>query len=424
MNDGFDDYLSDLRGQLQRCAAEASAARARVVSQRPPRAARRLAPRRALALAAALAVGVGALTVGLLTVDRPGHGPASPNALLGAPSGNAPAYVEPVVAGPALASPAPGVTYAGYGLAAIAELSPVDVWSVGARGDAAGGAEHSFALHYDGSAWRETPVPDVGPLTAVGVATGGQAWALGPAGDVVHWDGVQWQTVLTAARDDAAVLRGLSVLAADDVWAVGSLHGAPYATHWNGTGWRAAVLPATPGGGALNAVDGTPTCLWAVGVAADGSRALTMRYDGAAWSLVEDPGVSDGGLLTVAAPSSDDVWAAGDALLQHGDGAQWLDVSQTFSGVRETLAAPTPACAWLAAPAGVARYDGTTWRPVTAQDMGVAALPHVQFSAVAAQSSTDVWLAGTTGVGTSSAPLIVHWDGSAWTVAVDAIASR
>ena len=93
-------------------------------------------------------------------------------------------------------------------------------------------------------------MPDVGPLTAVGVADDGEAWALGPAGDVVHWNGVQWQAVLTAAHDGEAVLHGLTVLAANDVWAVGSSYGAPYATHWNGVAWRPAVLPPIPGGGA------------------------------------------------------------------------------------------------------------------------------------------------------------------------------
>jgi len=277
MSGGFDDYLSDLRAQLQRCAAEAAPERAGAGGRRRPsaRSPQRLAPRRAIALAAALAVGVGALTVGLLAVNDRSGGPASPNAVLAGPGGGAPAYVEPVVLG--LSSPAPGAARVGYGLAAIAELSPSDVWSVGAHGDAAGGnTEHSFALHFDGTAWRETPVPDVGPLTAVGVAADGEAWALGPAGDVVRWDGRQWQTVLTAAHDDDAVLRGLAVLGANDVWAVGSSRGALYATHWNGTSWRAAVLPATPGGGALNAVAGTPTALWAVGVAADGVHVLTM----------------------------------------------------------------------------------------------------------------------------------------------------
>ena len=241
--------------------------------------------------------------------------------------------------------PARAAAQPSYSLAAIAALSANDVWSVGARGAAGaggalGGAQgHSFVLHFDGACWREIAVPDVGPLTAVGVAADGEAWALGPAGAVVHWDGQQWRTVLTAARDGGAVLRGLAALAPDDVWAVGSLHGAPFAINWNGAAWRAAVLPDTPDDGSLNAISGTATDLWAVGAGADAAHVLTLRYDGTSWSPVPDAGVSDGGLLTVAAIAPDDVWAAGDALLQHFDGTRWSDVSQTFGGVHEALAA-------------------------------------------------------------------------------------
>ena len=101
MSSGFDDYLSDLRGQLQRCAAEAAPARAAAGMSRPERAptSRRLAPRRALASAAALAVGLGALAVGLLAANQRSQGPATPNAVLAGPGGGAPAYVEPVVPG-------------------------------------------------------------------------------------------------------------------------------------------------------------------------------------------------------------------------------------------------------------------------------------------------------------------------------------
>ena len=305
------------------------------------------------------------------------------------------------------------------------------MWSVGAQGDAAGGAAsdpaadgHSFVLHFDGAAWRETPAPDVGPLTAVGVTSDGEAWALGPAGAIVHWDGRQWRTVLSGARTGGPVLRGLAALAPDDVWAVGSLRGAPFATHWNGAAWRPAALPAVPDAGSLNAVSGTATDLWAVGAGADAAHILTLRFDGTTWTQVADAGVSDGGLLTVAAIDPNDVWAAGDALLQHFDGTKWRDVSQTFSGVRETLAAAAPTSVWLAGAAGVVAYDGDDWSPVSAQALDVYRLTAPQFVAASAVSPTDVWVAGTLGTGgTATAPLIVHFDGTAWRLAVDAVQS-
>jgi len=435
MPEGFDDYLSDLREQLARCAAAAPArSRGRGAGAAPARArfGRRPAPRRVLLWAAVFAVGVGALAAGLVAAGDHTATPVAPGALLATPGGSSPAYVQPVIplVSPSAASGASG-TQPSYSLAAIAAISANDVWSVGAQGDAASAASdpaadgRSFVLHFDGAAWRETPVPDVGPLTAVAVTSDGEAWALGPAGAVVHWDGRQWRTVLTGAREGGPVLRGLAALAPDDVWAVGSLRGAPFATHWDGAAWRPAALPAVPDAGSLNAVSGTATDLWAVGAGADAAHILTLRYDGTAWTQVADAGVSDGGLLTVVAVAPNDVWAAGDALLQHFDGVQWRDVSQSFSGVREALAAAAPTSVWLAGAAGVAAYDGDDWSPVSVQALDVYRLTAPQFGAACAVSPTDVWIAGTLGTtGTATAPLIVHFDGTAWRLAVDAVQSR
>ena len=44
----------------------------------------------------------------------------------------------------------------------------------------------------------------------------------------------QWTSAASAAQNGGAVLRGLAALAPNNVWAVGSVQGAPFATHWNG----------------------------------------------------------------------------------------------------------------------------------------------------------------------------------------------
>ena len=130
-------------------------------------------------------------------------------------------------------------------------------------------------MHYDGASWRETSVPDVGALTAVAATADGEAWALGPSGTILHWDGWKWTSAESAAQNGGAVLRGLAALAPDDVWAVGNCQGAPFATHWNGATWQTSVLPAAPGGGSLNSISGTAADLWAVGAAADATHVLT-----------------------------------------------------------------------------------------------------------------------------------------------------
>ena len=217
-----------------------------------------------------------------------------------------------------------------------------------------------------------------------------------PSGAILHWDGWKWTVAESAAQDGDAVLRGLVAVAPNDVWAVGSRHGAPFAVQWDGSSWQVAVLP-TSVAGSLNAISGSATDLWAVGVAADGTRVLTAHWDGARWSNVPDAGVSDGGLLTVATVAPNDVWAGGDALLQHFDGTQWRDVSQSFSGVRGSLSAVSSTDVWLGAAGGMAHWDGATWQPVTTRQMDLAGRANAQIGAVSALSPTDVWAAGTMG---------------------------
>ena len=100
MPDGFDDYLSDLREQLARCAAAAPArSRGRGAGTAPARArfGGRPAPRRVLLWAAVFAVGVGALAAGLVAAGGHTATPATPGALLATPGGSSPAYVQPVI---------------------------------------------------------------------------------------------------------------------------------------------------------------------------------------------------------------------------------------------------------------------------------------------------------------------------------------
>jgi hypothetical protein len=442
MAGGFDDFREELRDQLVRCADEATASeRARTTGAASPRAARRRAvqwpaPRRALAWAGVLTVGVAALAAGLLMVGSGGRSPGSvsTNGLLATPGQPMPAYVAPV-APRVSTSPSnaqnQNASRPGYSLASISALSASDVWAVGARGDAgasgalAGLQDHSFIVHYDGATWRETSAPDIGPLTAIATAADGQAWTLGPSGAILHWDGWKWTIAESATQDGDAVLRGLAAVAPNDVWAVGSAQGAPFAVHWDGASWQTATLPTPSVVGGLNAISGSATDLWAVGAAADGARVLTAHWDGTRWSYVPDAGVSDGGLLTVATVAPNDVWAGGDALLQHWDGTQWRDVSQSFSGVRGSLAAVSSSDVWLGAAGGVAHWDGAAWRPVTVRQMSLSGHANAQIGAVSALSATDVWAAGTLGPSsTTSTPLVVHYDGSAWRLAVDSVQNR
>jgi hypothetical protein len=246
-------------------------------------------------------------------------------------------------------------------------------------------------------------------------------------------------------------LAGVAAISSTDVWAVGSAAPAGKAAttlteQWNGNAWSIvksadASNAATAGGDRLTAVSAvSATDIWAVGYigtpvasatstgqpAPNGVQTLTEHWDGTAWSVVGAPdarardGVQPWDILTsVAAISSDDVWAVGvtewpltylapdflvaQPLVEHWNGTYWTTVS-----------VPTPE----AGPPDWTLTQGAT-EPAGAPAVGSSAL-----LAVTAGSAQDVWLVGGYVVdmgATGHTPdpwetLTEHWNGVSWTI--------
>lgn len=225
---------------------------------------------------------------------------------------------------------------------------------------------------------------------------------------IQHWGGTEWSLVADpnfGANDN--VLQGVTVISANDVWAVGSVKsGSRYETlteHWNGTAWTRVTSP-NPGTGnnILLRVDGdTPDNVWAVGIYLQSSvRTLVMHWDGTQWNVV--PSANPGGLVNVftdvdlvpstgeagKSPSggSSEVWAVGyylngslfgQTLIQRFDGTQFVVV-------------PSP---------NVNSYDNLLY--------GIDSL-----------SSNDIWVAGhyyNNSLGLFQT-LIIYWNGTAWSI--------
>lgn len=114
------------------------------------------------------------------------------------------------------------------------------------------------------------------------------------------------------------------------------------------------------------------------------AASLIERWDGSAWRIVANPGA--GFLNSVAAVSSQDVWAAGV-------------LPSSVSSLTQTL---------------IEHWNGTQWSVVPSPSPGPT---NSGLNSVAAQSATSVWTAGySNGLGFSPQPLIERWDGSAWRV--------
>jgi hypothetical protein len=185
-----------------------------------------------------------------------------------------------------------------------------------------------------------------------------------------------------------------------DAWAVGNF--APNSKtgftltlteHWDGVSWK--IVP-TPNVGSLSnslfAVAAlAPNNAWAVGNyigSDDAAHTLIENWNGTAWSIVPSP---DGGpgnnvLTGVAGTSANDVWAVGQ--------------SRSASGTFQTL---------------TEHWNGTSWQVVTSPNPGTS---DNVLNGVVALASNNVWAAGESlGPASPDQALLLHWDGSAWSVA-------
>jgi hypothetical protein len=302
-------------------------------------------------------------------------------------------------------------------LLGISALSDHDVWAVGWAQDPSGPpyVKRTLVEHFDGSAWTIVPSPnppnDVqSQLHSVSAASANDVWAVGASHDgtlpsrtlIQHWDGTRWSIVPSPSPDNQLnELRGVAALSATDAWAVGYRSGiqtqSPIETlilHWNGFSWSQVASPNVFG--VANQLFGIAAIsandIWAVGYA--GGAPLSVHWDGSAWSLIPvpgDSGLSSEHLTAVSGAAADEVWAVGI-----GTG---VFSNQRFATIR--------------------RWDGTRWTDKVCRaasssnppDGYEGGGPDAYFTGVSAAAANDVWAVGVRGSG----PMILHWDGAAWT---------
>ncbi|MFC7330312.1 hypothetical protein [Marinactinospora rubrisoli] len=109
------------------------------------------------------------------------------------------------------------------------------------------------AAYFDGEIWRDYPAPEAAHQAVSGVASDA-VFAVGYDGDqptAERWDGTAWQPmdvpdVELPGGEPSAAFDDVYARAADDVWAVGSIHYVdddernrylPLLAHWDGTEW-------------------------------------------------------------------------------------------------------------------------------------------------------------------------------------------
>jgi hypothetical protein len=223
----------------------------------------------------------------------------------------------------------------GLGLNGVADLSATNAWAVGIRGT---------VVHWDGTAWSNVAVPSPNPsypaganLTAITAISAGDIWAVGSfyntsftiSAFALHYNGSSWAVTIlpqpAVSGPSRPILHGVTAIASNNVWAVGENEEVPglgittLIEHWNGSAWSIVPSP-TPGAyPALNAVAArSASDVYAVGfnmpsVNGGVQQGLILRWNGSTWSADTDPTAGTFSPLYGAAtlPGATSEWAAG-----------------------------------------------------------------------------------------------------------------
>ncbi|GAB3957428.1 hypothetical protein GCM10029978_000100 [Actinoallomurus acanthiterrae] len=250
------------------------------------------------------------------------------------------------------------------------------------------------------SPWKlaqKNDLPTSNSVTALSISAGGSAWAGGYQGVgnktiplVQHLSGKRWVTHSVPPGVTGSV-KSLAVSASTNVWmftAYGS--GNNRAGHWDGKKWTTTNLPDffVPTGSAAI----SPSNVWAV--SADNGDGTPAKYaehwTGKSWKRTAVPAAAS----AVGASSPKNVWAVGTYQRQ-------------------------PA---------VMSWNGTSWKLVKTPKIKLAGTnARGILYDVLALSSKNVWAVGglerycgEDGDSICAKPLIMHWNGRTWSVAVDA----
>ena len=182
-----------------------------------------------------------------------------------------------------------GSTFSGSTLSAISARSANDIWAVGSFSAAKGTQSNSFTLtmHWNGSAWTIVPSPNPATPSAIngvrqtlnGVVeiSPTDAWAVGNTFDTVsgsfaadkpiamHWNGTAWSVTTVPNQGGGGQLAAVTASSPASVWAAGAADGTSV-LHWNGTSWTPETVPSGPDGPrimtGISAVRGSATEVW------------------------------------------------------------------------------------------------------------------------------------------------------------------
>lgn len=301
-------------------------------------------------------------------------------------------------------TPNPQRVFDNYLFAASAS-SPSDIWAVG-----------TTAIHYDGTSWTGFSLPGINgeighQMYAAAALSPTDAWAVGTYstsdssnGSILHWNGTSWSPYPNPAAAGRP-LWSIAAISSNDIWAGGCI--PEFYEHFDGTAWSYVA----PGGAGSPFAESCVTGLsalatndvWSVGwiqYQANNPVTQIQHWNGTQWGVTTSPNVGTGPnqLYGVVALSDSDVWAVGYSTPKPDTGYEYPD---------RTL---------------IEHWDGTSWSAVTSPnvDYGSQARDNV-LQGIVALSANDIYAFGWYSANPSGESgdifsLVMHWDGTSWTV--------
>jgi hypothetical protein len=289
-------------------------------------------------------------------------------------------------------------------LFAASASSSTDIWAVGYA-----------AIHYDGTSWTGFPVPGVGStgskLWGVATISPTNAWAVGSfrtsettTGNLQHWDGTQWSVSSGDPLARGEILGSIAAISADDIWA-GMCIPSDF-EHFDGTQWTFVYSGGTgsPDGEScvqsISAISSND--VWAAGwinYSGNTSSTQIQHWDGTQWTVTPSPNVGTGSnqLFGIVALADNNVWAVGDSVAP--------DTGIEYPN--QTL---------------IEHWDGTSWVVVPSPNVEYNNLVRDNvLQGIVAVSPNDLWAFGwfaanPSGESGDEFSLVLHWNGTSWSV--------
>lgn len=269
------------------------------------------------------------------------------------------------------------------------------------------------------------PLPSGNSLSKIWGSSPGDLWAVGDAGTLIHGQGadgqLRWSMASSGTTASLSDLWGSDV---SDVWAVGT---AGTILHWDGHAWSSVASGVNA---ALTAIWGSSSTkeAWAIG----GRSIIYCKNSSCA--PVAMPALSGNANAIAGNILNGDAWIVGSSgMMVHcfsggtctSDSSAGIGTDMQLVSVWISKLGAGWATGYSTKTNGgsiVLRLSGNTWT----NDSGIPAMSTplsgtAQLSLVSGTSASDVWVSGYNNTSPGGGPLLLHWDGSAWTQPVSSL---